>query len=158
MKRSIIYLDTSVISLLDQHDSPERMQETQRLWRKIMAEDFIVCVSDVTMEEIDRCDAPKRAKLHEYLNSVTILHLEETQEAIALTDKYLESGILKQKSLNDCRHLAIASVHECDYIVSWNFEHFVNVKTKNMVRGVNQLCGYRQPEIVAPPELLDEED
>jgi predicted nucleic acid-binding protein len=42
-----IYLDSSVISLLDQKDSPERMAYSHKLWDKIKAGKFEVVISDV---------------------------------------------------------------------------------------------------------------
>jgi hypothetical protein len=40
-----------------------------------------------------------------------------------------------------------------DYVVSWNFEHLVNVRTRQALNAVNTKCGYRTLDIVAPPEL-----
>ena len=40
---------------------------------------------------------------------------------------------MKQKSFDDCQHIAAALLAGCVIIISWNFKHIVNVKT---VRGV----------------------
>ncbi|OGO85052.1 MAG: hypothetical protein A2Y22_06200 [Clostridiales bacterium GWD2_32_59] len=57
-------------------------------------------------------------------------------------------------------HIAYAVVNNIDYIVSWNFKHFVNIKTINMVNSINMVLGYRQVQIVPPSMLLggDEDD
>ena len=47
MKKLRIYLDTSVISYLDQQDFPERMAETHKLWEKIKDGEFVAVISDV---------------------------------------------------------------------------------------------------------------
>jgi hypothetical protein len=47
--------------------------------------------------------------------------------------------ILTEEDLQDCRHLAFALLSECDYIVSWNFRHIVNVKTQKDVRVIAAL-------------------
>lgn len=36
MERIKIYLDTSVISYLDQKDTSEKMRETQKLWKRFI--------------------------------------------------------------------------------------------------------------------------
>jgi len=54
---------------------------------------------------------------------------------------------------SDALHLAVASVHGMDYLVSWNFRHIVNVRTRALVSSVNTNNGLRPLEIVAPPEL-----
>lgn len=119
---------------------------------------LIACVSTVALEEIKECSAEKRAKLLEYLNGAPITYLDETDETVALTDKYIEEGVLSSAHRDDCRHIAVATINKCDYIASWNFRHFVNVRTKDRVRDVNEAAGYRNPQIVAPPELLPEEE
>jgi hypothetical protein len=49
--------------------------------------------------------------------------------------------------------MPVASFHEISYVVSWNFEHLVKVKTRKSVNLVNVLEGYREIEIVSPQEL-----
>ena len=53
-------------------------------------------------------------------------------------------------------HLAIATVHGVDYVVSWTYEHLVNVSTQRDLDAINLKCGYRKVEIVAPAELQAE--
>jgi len=48
---------------------------------------------------------------------------------------------------------AITSFHGISYLVSWNFEHLVKVKTRKGVNSVNMSEGFREIEIVSPPEL-----
>jgi hypothetical protein len=45
------------------------------------------------------------------------------------------------------------STHEISYVVSWNFEHLVKVKTRKSVNLVNILEGFKEIEIVSPQEL-----
>ena len=53
----------------------------------------------------------------------------------------------------DAYHIAVATLNEIDIIVSWNFDHLVNIKTRRRVSGVNILYGYKTIEIISPPEL-----
>jgi hypothetical protein len=55
--------------------------------------------------------------------------------------------------MDDARHVAIATFYEIAYLVSWNFEHLVKVKTRRMVNSINILEGFREIEIVSPQEL-----
>lgn len=72
-----------------------------------------------------------------------------------LTEKYLKYGVLKEKSRDDLRHIALAVLAECDYIVSWNFKHFVNMKTITKVQAINKLLGYNEITIIPPLMLLE---
>lgn len=158
MKRQKIYLDTSFLSHLKADDTPEKMVDTLALWRDIMKGKFDILISNVILEEIDECPEPKQSILLGFLKQVNFELLEETSESIELTEKYIALGVLKQKSRDDLRHISLAVIAECDYIVSWNFRHFVNVNIINKIQAVNKLLGYSEIIIVPPSMLLEGED
>jgi hypothetical protein len=66
------------------------------------------------------------------------------------------NGILKQKSFDDCQHIAAAILSGCDIITSWNFKHIVNVKTVRGVKVITTLEGYKDLMIYPPSVLLEE--
>ena len=76
-----------------------------------------------------------------------------TAEAQTLARQYVESSIVVETFYADALHLAVASAHGMDYLVSWNFRHLVNIRTRKLVASVNVNNGFRQLEIIAPPEL-----
>jgi len=67
---------------------------------------------------------------------------------------YLQYNVLSKKNMVDLAHIACAVSNDCDYIISWNFKHFVNIKTINRVNAVNLLLGYREIKIISPSMLL----
>lgn len=155
MNRAKIYLDTSVISHLKAEDTPEKMQDTLMFWEELKQGKYAIIVSDVTIEELTRCPEPKRTILFDFLNQINFIEVEETEESVNLAENYIKYGVLSQKSLDDCRHMAIATMAECDFIVSWNFKHFVNIKTINKVQAVNKLLGFREVLILPPSMILE---
>lgn len=54
-----VYLDTSVISYLQQEDAPERMKDTLALWKQFEAEKYDIYLSQVTLDEVGECREPK---------------------------------------------------------------------------------------------------
>ena len=74
-----------------------------------------------------------------------------------IAKKIIEMGILTQKSFDDCQHIGVAVLNECDCIISWNFKHIVNVKTIRGVRAITNLEGYKDVEIWNPSVLLESE-
>lgn len=50
-----VYLDTSVISYLEQEDAPEKMAETRQLWEIFKQGKYDIYLSTVTLEEIENC-------------------------------------------------------------------------------------------------------
>ena len=117
MKKLKIYLDTSVISHLDAPDAPKEMADTLSLWEDIKAGMYTICISDLTMAEIDRCSEPKRSKMLDSLLNIEHIELSQDERAEQLSSLYFEVGGLPSKSKNDAMHIAIASVNDCDIIL-----------------------------------------
>jgi predicted nucleic acid-binding protein len=155
VKKLKIYLDTSIISYLDQKEKPERMMETHKLWEKIKADEFEVVISDINIAEINGCNEDKKKKLYEYLSQIDYTLINSDEKSVEIADKMVYLNILKQKSFLDCQHIANAIVSGCDAIVSWNFRHIVNHKTMMGVKAVTALEGYADL-LIYPPNMLIE--
>ena len=157
MRKLKVYLDTSVVSHLLQEDVPEKMADTRRLWEMFKAGKDDVYLSTVTLREIEKCSEPKKTKLINCLNEIQFTILDITEDIIRIAKKIIEMGILTQKSFDDCQHIGVAVLNECDCIISWNFKHIVNVKTIRGVRAITNLEGYKDVEIWNPSVLLESE-
>jgi len=153
VKKLKLYLDTSIISHLDQQDAPEKMADTLALWQEVEDGIYDVYLSFIMFEEILECSPEKRKTLAEFLSRIEYTHVEPSDEIYLLADEFLKQGILRQKNYDDAQHLASAMVCECDIIVSWNFKHMVNHKTINGVKGVAALTGYKDLAIYTPSIL-----
>jgi predicted nucleic acid-binding protein len=155
MKKLKIYLDSSVVSYLDQQDAPERMAETHRLWEKIKAREFDVVISDVVRTEIDDCEESKRITLLSYLDEIkySVVEVGANERALEIAGRFVDLGVLRQKSFDDCQHIAAAIISGCDVIVSWNFKHIVNHKTMMGVKAITALEGY-DDLLIYDPSIL----
>ena len=158
MKKLTIYLDTTIISYLDQKEKPERMADTHRLWDKIKAGIFDVVISDIGIAEINGCSAEKRNVLYNYLSQINYTLINSDEKSIEIAARMVDLKVLKHKSFLDCQHIANAIVSGCDAIVSWNFRHIVNHKTIMGVRAVTALEGYADLLIYDPTMLIAGEE
>lgn len=70
MRTMKVYLDTSVISYINQKDAPERMKETQDIWEFFKKGRYDVYISDVVVYEINKCGMEKREILLDYLDQI----------------------------------------------------------------------------------------
>lgn len=155
MRKLKVYLDTSVISHLQQEDVPEKMRETQELWEQFKErQDVEVVVSDLVIREISKCSEPKLSFLLGELARLDYTLVNVTAEEKGLADIYLQNGVLREKSLDDLTHIAIATLNDCRYIVSWNFKHFVNPRTIRAVNATNLSLNLPQVDIYSPSMLL----
>jgi predicted nucleic acid-binding protein len=158
MKKLKIYLDTSVISHLKQDDVPEKMSDTLKLWDDIKAGKYEVFISEVTLEEVMRCGQPKRDIMLGYLNGTNYTVIEIDKEINQIAMQFINNGILTDKSLDDCRHIACSIVSGCDIIISWNFKHIVNYRTMRGVKLISALSGYNEVSICTPTILVEGEE
>jgi predicted nucleic acid-binding protein len=149
-----IYFDTSIPNYLFADDSPDRMEWTWRLWEKCRDGEYEIFVSPIFYRELDRCPQPKLGKMYEQLSLIKTQTLEETDEVADLALAYINNGVLREKDLGDCLHIAYAVVHGCDIILSWNFNHIVNDETKGKVKVVNAISRYNEIGIVSPDDFL----
>lgn len=152
-----VYLDTSVISYLQQEDVPDRMADTLKLWKKFMIGCYDIYLSSMTIFEIDNCSESKKSFLHSKLDEIEYTELEIDQNCLSLAREIIETGILTEKSFEDSQHIAVALYNNCDVIISWNFKHLVNIKTIQGIRKITQLKVYRDIEIITPTTLLEME-
>jgi len=153
-----LYLDTSTISHLFADDTPDKMRDTNLLWADLAKDNYEIFISPTATEEIEDCAEPKRSKMYQRLGEIPFQLLEKTNEVSQLAREYINHGVLKEKNLDDCMHIAFAVVYYCDVNVTWNFKHLVNYKTINKVKIVNAINQYREISIITPTMLLEEVD
>ena len=75
-----------------------------------------------------------------------------------IIDEEFAEGILTEKWYDDALHVALATIAECNVIVSWNFKHIVNFRKIPLFNAVNMLNGYRQIAIHSPLEVINYEE
>ena len=158
MRKFKVYLDTSVVSYLYQVDALEKMQNTLDLWELFKNKVYEVYISDIVIREISGCNEEKLKILLDYLDQIDYNIIETDEDTVELAGKFIDFGILKQKSFDDCQHIAAAILAGCDIITSWNFKHIVNVKTVRGVKVITTLEGYKDLLIYPPSVLIESED
>jgi predicted nucleic acid-binding protein len=149
-----IYLDTSVISARFDDRNPARKALTENFFNRVMESDeFEVYISELTLDEITKT---KNQELKHQMQlctlSFTVLRQNAT-EVVELANQLLQYQAVPQQSREDAFHIAIAVVSGIDYLLSWNFKHIVRLKTKDIVRMVTTVHGYKPINIIAPTEF-----
>ena len=144
-----LYLDTSV---LGGYFDDEWKAATHELWQKMEAGKYRFLTSAVTMDELTA--APERVRELFANTFPTAAILSVTADSERLASAYMSSHILTPKYTDDARHVAVCTVAQIEYLVSWNFRHLVNVEREKGFNAVNLLHGYRTLRIVNPLELI----
>jgi len=153
MKQQRIYIDTSIVGgFFDK----EFEKETKLLFQRLENKEIVFVISEVLMGELE--NAPERVKtLLDNYNNDYLERVPLTVEARELANKYIAENVIGKTSLDDCRHIALATIHRVDVLASWNFKHIVNLTRIRGYNAVNLKNGYPTIEIRNPKELIDNE-
>ncbi|RMG51737.1 MAG: PIN domain-containing protein [Acidobacteria bacterium] len=152
MKTSI-YLETSVIGAYLDNGDAFRRDLTIRWWEHERPL-YDAYISPLVIRELERVREPHRSA---YLNLVRDLpQLEVTEEVVILAEGYLSRGIFQRKFMADAVHMAIASFHKIDFLVTWNFGYLANIYRQARVKMFNVTTGFYVPQIITPEFLVEE--
>jgi predicted nucleic acid-binding protein len=150
-----VYLDTSVISHLDQPKKPIEQEYSLRLWDAIIAGEYEVWISEVVFEEIKRCEPEKIERLLKYLADINYHQYIMTAESKAFAKTILERKILPSRCEEDSRHIAAAFFTQSDFLLSWNIKHLANYKTNEKMRSLVFDEHKHIVNIIKPSDLLE---
>jgi hypothetical protein len=128
--------------------------DTWRLWAAIRADEYDAFISPAVMDELKTAPEPKQTLIINEINLTRITTLNVSDEITRLAIEYVKAGILSAKHYDDCKHMAFASIHGCDTLVSWNFRHLVKAKTMSRAQAVNADNQCRSIAIMSPAMLL----
>ena len=148
-----VYTDTSVVyGALSQKFG----QDTKPFWDAFQRGEVIIIASDVLKDELGR--APQSVR--DFFASLPESQIEwivSTEESNRLAMQYITENVIGQSSLNDCKHIALATLARAEVLISWNFKHIVNVDRIRGYNSVNMKLGYPLIEIRTPREVYYEE-
>jgi len=152
--RQRIYIDTSVIG--GYFDAPLQ-ESTRQLFECIQNGEFTVLLSTVTQDELENAPTHVQELVKNIKNDfVEILLISD--EAIDLANEYIEKKVVGQTNFTDCLHIALATIHRADFLISWNFRHIVNVRRIMGYNSINIKSGYKQLEIRSPRDFEKYDD
>ena len=73
-----------------------------------------------------------------------------------LVQKLLDSGAVPRNSRPDAQHIAIATAHGVDYLVSWNHKHIVNENKREHINRVCREAGFQPITLCTPTQLMED--
>lgn len=148
-----LYFDTSVFGGV--YDK-EFQVETKQLFEMVKTGEITCVFSDLTEFELE--NAPEKVIEHFLdLPNEHIELIEITEEMDELANNYINEKVVGETSIDDCRHIACATIKKVDYLVSWNFKHIVNVFRIRGYNSINIKNGYSQLDIRSPKEIIRNE-
>ena len=108
------------------------------------------------MRECGAGDPDAAAKRLAGLKDVPLLLI--TEQALLIAEALVQLGIVPIQAAEDALHIAVATVHAVDYLLTWNCRHIANPEIQRGIAAYLEQVGLFLPFICTPEELLGEEN
>ncbi|MEC4986632.1 MAG: type II toxin-antitoxin system VapC family toxin [Oscillatoria sp. PMC 1068.18] len=153
-----VYIETSILGYLTARSTRNLVVaaniEVTRDWWESHRNDFTLYISQVVLDEVARGDAEIAAKRLKMLDEVELVELN--QEVKDLAREFLQRSNLPAKAADDAIHIAAATFHKLNYLLTWNCKHIANAQIQKKLAEICGDVGYTLPIICTPLELLGE--
>ena len=155
-KKETVYLETTIVSYLTAWLSRDLIraahQQITQEWWNTRRNDFEIFISEFVINEASAGDSAAAEKRLSVLENMTLLDV--SLEVENLGKRLIADKALPPKAATDALHIAVASVHDIDYLLSWNCKHIANAEMQSVIEKVCEEQGYKCPKICTPEELL----
>jgi len=149
-----VYVDNTVVSGMFDYHLPERVKHTKLFWDAVQRGEFVIIVSDVLADEAVR--APKHVRnFFDDLPKIQIKRIDSTDESDNLAMQYVGANVITKNHINDCKHIAIATIARADAVVSWNQGDMVNPHRIPRYNEVNEKQGHQKITILTPDKFME---
>ena len=150
-----IYLETTIISYLAARPSKDLItaahQQVTRDWWQNRRRDFDLFSSQLVIQESSAGDAAVAQTRLQLLSDISLVQVNV--DCVSLARALVERGPIPEKAAVDALHIAIATVHGMDYLLTWNCKHIANAEMQTAVNRICRSAGYEPPVICTPEEL-----
>lgn len=151
-----VYLETSVVSYLAARRSTDLIvaghQETTRKWWRDRRRTFETYCSELVVREASRGDPRVARQRLRLLAGLPVLQVAEAAEQLAA--RLMKSGGIPREAPEDALHIAVATVHGMEYLLTWNCKHIANAEIRWNLSATCSAEGFVLPVICTPEELM----
>jgi len=151
-----VYIETTIPSFyFEVRSDPEsaaRRTWTREWWDEYGKGHFDLVSSQAVIDELSRGSFPGRDDVLRLMKDVELLPI--VGEIAEIVNVYLAHYLMPNDAVGDALHLAIASYHGCDHLLTWNCKHLANANKYRHMRRVNAMLDLVTPNLVTPLELL----
>ena len=153
-----IYIESTILSYVVARPARDLLQAARqqltRDWWDLKREHHELFTSQVVLDEITDGEAEMARQRLKLLRGVPLLELNAA--ANDLGREVLRSGLLPASADGDAAHIALATVHEMDILLTWNCRHIANVAIQQRLRRLVEQSGYTLPSLATPEEFMND--
>ena len=155
MTKPRVYVETTIPSFYhEERTTPDivaRREWTQRWWHAAPGR-YEMVTSPAVLDELAGSVPERGAKRLALVRDLPLLPVESA--IVEIVQEYIRHKLMPADPGGDALHLALASYHKCDFLVTWNCQHLANANKFKHIRRVNAMLGLFVPALVTPLELL----
>ena len=129
------------------------MRNWTRLWWNESRKELKCYTSEAVFYELESGEHPQKEDKITLMKDIMLLEINDDIRDIV--EVYLENYLMPREELGDALHLAVASFHKMDYLLTWNCNHLANANKRKHVRRINEKLRIDTPEILTPLELME---
>ena len=153
-----VYIETSILGYLTARSTRDLIVaaniEMTRNWWESRRNDFTLYISQAVLTETAQGEAEIATQRLEIARNFPLLELNQDVEALA--EQFLSRSNLPAKANVDAIHIAAATVHGMNYLLTWNCKHIANAQMQRKLAEISLDSGYQLPILCTPYELLGE--
>jgi len=153
-----VYIETSIPSYLTARPSNDiramANQNTTIEWWENCRLKFDIFVSEFVIVESSQGHAEASDRRLAAIDGIP--ELDVTDEVRKLAIALITEGPIPKKAEIDAYHIAVATVHGMDYLLTWNCTHIANAVMRPKVEAVCRKHDYEPPTICTPQELMED--
>jgi hypothetical protein len=151
-----VYIETSILGYLTARPSRDLVVaaniEITREWWDKRSSDFQLYSSQAVIKETSQGDTAIATQHLKIVRNLALIDLN--QSVLDLAEQFLERSSLPAKADVDAIHIAAATVHGMDYLLTWNCKHIANAQIQRKLAEIGLDFGYELPILCTPYELL----
>jgi predicted nucleic acid-binding protein len=153
--RQRVYIETTIPSFYyEVRTEPEMIARRNwtRTWWDHRRHAYLLVTSEAVIDELQAGTFPNQDQALALLADIRLVPVEPA--IVEVVETYIARLVMPRDPTGDALHLALASYHKCDFLLTWNVQHLANANKFAHIRRVNALLGLFTPALVTPLELL----
>jgi len=150
-----VYIETTIPSFYyevrTEPDMVARRQWTRQWWDECRNL-YSLVTSVAVLDELATGNYPNKDSALSLLDHLPLVAV--VPSIVEIVETYIRYKVMPGDPTGDALHLALASYHKCDFLLTWNCNHLANANKFGHIRRVNVALGLFVPSLVTPLELL----
>ncbi|VFN02752.1 MAG: hypothetical protein BECKG1743D_GA0114223_107464 [Candidatus Kentron sp. G] len=128
-------------------------QQITAEWWYEQRDRFDLYASELVMREASAGDPEASTRRLDFLADLP--RLTANEDVMNLSIALLDTKAIPQQAVEDAYHIAMATVHDMNFLLTWNFKHIANATMRGRIEQTCRAGGFEPPIIATPEQILE---